>query len=403
MFLIFPWRVDVPQDRWPVMNWLIIVATVLVFFCQRPDFKEWRDQYWAYMHDPSPHKTVPEVPGITGAFMLDGWRTKGLIGHMWLHGGWLHLIGNMWFLWIFGNALCAKLGNLKHFPLYILLGVSAAVVHLLLNGGKALGASGAINGVIGAYAALFYQNEITCYLVFWPILPYFYVRQFAVSSIWMILFWLLWDIAGAVFFSGSSHVAYFAHLGGFATGFGIMFLLCMKDWIKMETYEKSVWQAWREWRHGRKDPCEEYYDRLTPLIGELKEQEASAPPALLPPPKPVPTIDPATGDVERGSPDDRLIIVGCVCGKCIRATRQYAGKLVTCPHCKAKVRIPDVRPGGNFEIPNSKSEFDGYIRFRCHCGKGIEVPARYAEHSGKCPRCGSRIKVPRRGAAGESA
>ncbi len=272
MFLIFPWKVDVPQDRWPVMNWLIIVATIAVFWCQRPDFEEWEHRYWAYVNNPSPHKTEPEVPGITGALLLDGWRLKGLVGHMWLHAGWLHLIGNMWFLWVFGNAICAKLGNLRHLPLYILLGVSAAVAHLLFSDGKALGASGAINGIIGAYAVLFYQNEITCYFIFWPILPYFYVRQFAVSSIWMILFWLLWDAAGAAFFSGSSNVAYFAHLGGFATGFGLAFLFCMMGWIKMEVYEKSLWQAWQEWRHGRKDPYEEFRARMAEMAKKQVSQ-----------------------------------------------------------------------------------------------------------------------------------
>jgi len=404
MFLIFPWQVDVPEDRWPVVNWLIILATVAVFFCQRPDFKEWERRYRAYVHNPSPQKVEPEVPGITGAYMLNGWRLKGLIGHMWLHAGWLHLIGNMWFLWLFGNAICAKLGNLKHLPLYILMGLAAGAVHLLFDGEHALGASGAINGIIGMYAVLFYQNEITCYFIFWPLLPYLYVRQFDVSSIWMILFWLLWDGAGAIFFSGSSNVAYFAHLGGFAAGFGITFLLCYKGWITMEEYEKSLWQAWQEWRDRRKDPYGKCCGGLAPMMKELKESEAAvAPVTPAPAPKPIAMIDPVAGKLERDVAGDRLVVVGCACGKCIRATRQYAGKLVTCPHCKAKVQIPDAGPSGKLGIQNSELKTDTHIRFRCQCGKVVKVPARYAGRSGTCPRCGTRVRVPRSGAAGGSA
>jgi membrane associated rhomboid family serine protease/DNA-directed RNA polymerase subunit RPC12/RpoP len=387
------------------MNWLIIVATIAVFWCQRPDFEEWEHRYWAYVNDPSPHKTEPAVPGITGALVLDGWKLKGLVGHMWLHAGWLHLIGNMWFLWVFGNAVCAKLGNLKHVPLYIMLGVSAGAAHLLFDGEEALGASGAINGIIGAYAVLFYQNEITCYLVFWPILPYFYVRQFGVSSIWMILFWLLWDAAGAAFFSGSSNVAYFAHLGGFATGFGFTFLLCMTGWIKMEVYEKSLWQAWQEWRHGRKDPYEEYRGRMAAMM-KKQEPKTPAPSVATSPPRPaspkiVPMIDPVTGNVERTPSNGGAIIVACSsCGKSIKVTRQYAGKVVLCPHCKGRVLVPDVRaprPAGPRKLPPaipSTGTGDTCIRFRCHCGKAVKVPARLAGRSGKCPQCGSRIQVP---------
>jgi hypothetical protein len=309
----------------------------------------------------------------------------------------------MLFLWIFGNAVCAKIGNLKYLLLYVLFGVAAGVTHLLCNGGPVLGASGALNGVVGMYLVLFYENEITCLFACWFILPY--VRWFELSGIWLILFWLFWDIVGAV--GGGSHMAYFAHLGGFATGFGIAFLLCRIGWITMEEYEKSLWHAWHERRHGRKDPYEEYFNRRLPPVKELKE-EAPAPaiapsPPSPPPLKPIAMIDPVTGKIERDPAGDGLVIVACACGKCIRATRQYAGKLVTCPHCKAKVRVPDARPSGNFEISNLKSEFDGRIRLRCHCGKGINVPARYAGRSGRCPRCGSRIKVPRRDVAGGSA
>ena len=115
---------------------------------------------------------------------------------MWLHGGLLHLFGNLLFLWIFGNAVCAKVGNLRYILLYVLLGVVAGMAHLLTSRGAALGASGAVSGIVGMYLVLFYENEVTCLFAFWLILPY--VRVFAVSSVWMIVLWLCWNIVGAL-------------------------------------------------------------------------------------------------------------------------------------------------------------------------------------------------------------
>lgn len=252
MFLLIPWSVDVPRDRWPVMNWLIILATIAIFIVQLPDLVEYRSRRNPYIHDLSRPASAQEqkIPGITGALMLDGWSLKGLFGHIWLHAGILHLLGNMWFLLVFGNAVCAKIGNLKYLLMYILFGVSAGVVHLLWGGGPCLGASGAINGVVGMYLVLFPENEITCYFFFWCIL--YCIRSFAVRSFWMILLWLSWDILGALQSSGA-HVAYFAHLGGFAAGFGMAFVMCRKGWLTMERYEKSLLQMWQERRAGLND------------------------------------------------------------------------------------------------------------------------------------------------------
>ena len=92
------------------------------------------------------------------------------------------------------------------------------------------------------YLVLFPENEITCF--FWFLLVY--IRKFEVSSYWMILFWVIWDILGILI--GSSRVAYFAHLGGFAVGFALGFAMCKKGWVTMERYEKSLLQMWKEHR-----------------------------------------------------------------------------------------------------------------------------------------------------------
>jgi membrane associated rhomboid family serine protease len=234
------------------MNWLIILVTIAIFIVQLPDLWVYQTRQNPYIHDLSEAKPEEEkgIPGITGALLLDGWSVKGLLGYMWLHGGILHLLGNMWFLLVFGNAVCAKIGNLRYLLMYILFGVASGVVHLLFGGGPVLGASGAINGVVGMYLVLFPENGITCYFFFWFIL--YCLRSFVIRSFWMILFWLFWDIYGA-FWGSDTGVAYFAHLGGFATGFGMAFLMCMKGWLTMERYEKSLLQIWQEYQNRPND------------------------------------------------------------------------------------------------------------------------------------------------------
>jgi membrane associated rhomboid family serine protease/DNA-directed RNA polymerase subunit RPC12/RpoP len=413
MFFLIPWRVDVPQDRWPVMNWLILLALVAVFTQQVRDIVEYRTRQDTRVSDvrSGDSRRVPEspateehrqspaaVPGITGALLLRGWSLRGLLGYMWLHGGLFHLLGNVLFLWIFGNAVCAKIGNLRYLLLYVLFGVIAGVAHLLTSRAPLVGASGAINGVVGMYLVLFYQNEITCLFAFWLIVPY--VRWFAVSSVWMILLWLLWDVLGTVW--GGSQVGHFAHLGGFAGGFGIALWMCRKGWITMEKYEKSLLQMWQERRRGReKEPLERAYARLGLQRTEPERQEealsAARPAELRAVPasplgsEPAPTRPEAAG----------FIRTVCACGQAIRVTQQYAGRTVRCPRCRQQVVIP--RQTDFFgPIPEPvpiapdppKQTKDNYIHFVCTCGKKMRAPTPYAGRTTKCSRCGSRFKIP---------
>lgn len=371
--MIVPWCVDVPQDRWPVVNWLIIAGAVCVFALQIAEAVEG--------HPGAAAGAGPQaIGGIVGAWMLNGWGLRGLLGHMWVHGGVLHLLGNMWFLWIFGNAVCAKVGNLRYLLLYVLLGVAAGVTHLLFDSDPAIGASGAINGVVGMYLVLFYENGITCYWA--PILIYW--RQFTVSSFWMILMWLIFDIYGAA--RGGSGVAYFAHLGGFGAGFGVALYMCMKGWITMERYEKSLWQWWQQRKGGPPETSLEAAFRAARQEASLPASPESVSPAR--PLRPVPLLSLN----ERPASDGRVHLT-CVCGKSLRLSRQYAGQTVCCPACGAELTVERDRPSasqGDVVTPD-----DGFIRFVCTCGRRMKVPSRYAGRSGKCPRCGVRVTIPR--------
>ena len=113
------------MSRLPIVNCCVIGVTCLIFFFL--------------------------LIGDTDAlhvFILQDWGPLGIVGHMFLHGDIVHLIGKMLFLWVFGNAICAKVGNVAYIATYLGLGVLAAIVHLLADGAPAVRASGAINGIV---------------------------------------------------------------------------------------------------------------------------------------------------------------------------------------------------------------------------------------------------------------
>ena len=133
-----------------------------------------------------------------------------------LHGGWLHLIGNMWFLWLAGAILEDTWGRLIYPAFYLLAGVLAFQVHALVNAGSftpTLGASGAIAGLMGAFLVRFPTTKIEMgYLLF------FRFYRFKMAAYWLLPVWLLTEIFYGSMFGQSSGVAHWAHVGGFAFG-----------------------------------------------------------------------------------------------------------------------------------------------------------------------------------------
>ncbi len=391
--MIIPAHVDVPQDRYPVVNWLIIAGAIAVFVWQTISIQERKAQLPAMekkyenvsvedmakefgvkdaqlkeiekkvekitrsLEDEVPVKkgrnlqeqfketlvkqSILEqyyVLGEIRPYILDGFALKGLFGYMWLHGGILHLLGNMLFLWIFGNAVCAKIGNLRYIPAYLGLGIVAGISHLVFTGGSSLGASGAINGIVGMFLVFFPQNEITCYWIFLP-----YIRQFNVSSAWMILFWLAFDILGVIL--GGGGVAYFAHLGGFAGGVVLAILMLKFKMVTMERYEKSLFQVIEEYRHP--SPIESpsgYYGYLNETTNLQQELPLVPIPAVPFEPKTI-SIDPVEKPkmipLEPQKPKDEFIRFACSCGKRVKMPAKYAGKTGKCPQCNARLKIPE--------------------------------------------------------------
>jgi membrane associated rhomboid family serine protease len=135
---------------------------------------------------------------------------------MFLHGGWFHLIGNMWFLWVFGNNVEDSMGRVRYLVFYLLCGLAAAASQTLVNPGSAIpmvGASGAISGVMGAYIVLYPRVRVHM-LVFLGI----FITRIVVPAYLMLGYWFLLQIIGGGLASGEGGVAFWAHAGGFVTG-----------------------------------------------------------------------------------------------------------------------------------------------------------------------------------------
>ena len=144
------------------------------------------------------------------------WYTP--LSSMFLHGGWLHLIGNMWFLWLFGNNVEDSMGHGRYLVFSLLCGLAAASAQTLVNPNSAIpmvGASGAISGVMGAYIVLYPRVRIHM-LIFLG----FFITRAVVPAYVMLGYWLLLQIVGGLpaLAEESGGVAFWAHAGGFLAG-----------------------------------------------------------------------------------------------------------------------------------------------------------------------------------------
>jgi membrane associated rhomboid family serine protease len=149
-----------------------------------------------------------------------------LFTSLFLHGGWTHLIGNMWYLWIFGDNIEDRMGHARFALFYVAGGLFAGLIHVLTNSGSYLptvGASGAIAAVLGAYAAAYPHARVITLLPLFPIFP-----VVPIPALFVLGFWFLMQFASGTLALGSSMaggVAWWAHIGGFAFGYLIMLVV----------------------------------------------------------------------------------------------------------------------------------------------------------------------------------
>jgi rhomboid family protein len=195
----------------PLVNWLLIAANVAAFFLElsQPSERALQSFITAWGVVPreysSGHDIAPLIP-------LPFWST--LITSMFLHGGWMHLGGNMLYLWIFGDNLNKVMGQVRYFLFYIVCGLAAGLAHIAFNSGSgvpSVGASGAISGVLGGYMVLFPRNRVRVMMR---------GGITAVPAYVMLGLWILIQIVSGAMGQGGEGggVAFMAHIGGFAAG-----------------------------------------------------------------------------------------------------------------------------------------------------------------------------------------
>ena len=222
---MFPYRDDNPTLRTPVVTIGIIALNTAV---------------WVLVQgmgmDPALTRSVCEFGLIPGEFLGTipagtavplGPESRCVLGYgavwvtpltsMFLHGGWLHLIGNMWFLWLFGNNVEDSMGRLRYGLFYVLAGLGAAATQTLLSPTSAVpmvGASGAISGVMGAYVILYPMVQVHMIVVL-----VVFITRIVVPAYLMLGYWFLLQLLGGAASLGSAGgVAFWAHVGGFLVG-----------------------------------------------------------------------------------------------------------------------------------------------------------------------------------------
>jgi membrane associated rhomboid family serine protease len=190
-----------PTKRFPVVTVLLIVANLVVFFA-------WQMKVGL----PKSVALVGLVPTELHPISLSG--AEHLLTSMFMHGGIAHLLGNMWFLWIFGDNVEDEIGRIQFIILYLLSGVAGAAAHVALNAKSTIpmvGASGAISGVLGAYLVLHPSARVKML---------FLIRFIRIPAWSYLLIWIGLQVLGLSQASKTTGlgVAYWAHIGGFVAG-----------------------------------------------------------------------------------------------------------------------------------------------------------------------------------------
>jgi membrane associated rhomboid family serine protease len=218
---MFPLHDDNPTEIFPIFTVLVIGACIAVWWwVQGGGFSEEALTGSICALGAIPAEITGEAAGgAQGPCRLGGLTWQALISSMFLHGSWMHLIGNMWFLWIFGNNIEDSMGHLRFVAFYLLTGLAAALAHVITDPGSTVpmvGASGAISGVMGAYLVLYPRARVQTLFFF-----LFFIRIVPLPAWIMLGYWMFLQFVGSAATSvagGGGGVAYAAHIGGFLAG-----------------------------------------------------------------------------------------------------------------------------------------------------------------------------------------
>jgi len=242
---MFPIQTTVVSRHVPIATWLIIAVNSLVFFLEVGLSHEHLEQI-SYLFGVVPARfTHPKWAEHVGFPLHVYWP---FFTSMFLHGGLLHIVGNMWTLAVFGRNVEDQMGVARFLIFYLLCGIASGIVHVVINSDStlpAIGASGAIAGVMGAYLVMFPRSRV---IVMIPI--FFFPFFFDFLAVLYLGYWFLLNffsgVASLTATSDTGGVAFWAHVGGFLTGILIFtfFLRSPDTRKKCHEDEGCIEHAW---------------------------------------------------------------------------------------------------------------------------------------------------------------
>jgi membrane associated rhomboid family serine protease len=250
MLFVLPIRTSIRPWRVPYANYALIAANALFFLLT----------YWPHRN---PFTGSAEILRPTAVqFMLTPLRPYlwQFVSYAFLHSSIMHIIGNMFFLYLFGNNVNDKLGHIGYLCLYLAGAVFSGIGHTLLNSNPVLGASGAVATVTGAYLVLFPQTLITVFYWF-----FYFIDTLEISALYFIAFKLIiWDNIVEPRFSPSA-IAYSAHLAGYAFGIVAMLIMLASGLIGSSRFD--LWAMIKRWNQRRRyrDVVSNSYDPFAGL------------------------------------------------------------------------------------------------------------------------------------------
>jgi membrane associated rhomboid family serine protease len=223
---MIPLRDDNPTQITPGLTWGLIAINVMIFLYQISlGPRQGRIFVYEFGAIPAVIFGTQSLPDYLAAIPAP----LSLFTNMFLHGGWLHLIGNMWYLWIFGDNIEAAMGRVRYLAFYLLCGVLASLSHVFSDPSSvvpSLGASGAISGVLGAYGLLYPRARV---LVLIPL--GFFMRLMYIPAGFVLGFWFVLQLLSGSMSSGQGGggIAFWAHIGGFVAGMLLVGLFKQKE------------------------------------------------------------------------------------------------------------------------------------------------------------------------------
>ncbi len=237
---MIPLKDNISRIGFPSITWLLIIVNGVIFIFEISLPENILENFF-YLFGLVPAKYSDPQWALIHGLSFDHYLS--FVISMFLHGGWLHIFGNMWFLYLFGSRVEDQMGHIRFLVFYFLSGIAANLINFLVNVHSTipeLGASGAISGVMGAYIVMFPRARIL------TLIPIFFFPYFVeISAFFYIGYWFILQLFSGTLsiasYNAQGGVAWWAHIGGFIAGIVLCLLLRKKERSYRKSYPDEIY------------------------------------------------------------------------------------------------------------------------------------------------------------------